>query len=153
MSHRIKRLVRNHLRTVVIFFCLMATASWCPAHEADEVSNADSPPKTIFSRMLPDVSGKRLTVVALNFGPKSDRPSTGRPYDHRHPGSVYVYVTKGRVRWGIEGEPIQELHAGDSFFEPAGVLHTVGENASTTEPASVIAVMIVPDGAPLVLPK
>ena len=152
MYHRISFSVLNHLRTVVIFFCLMATASWCLAHEGHEVSRTASPP-VLFSRLLPDIPGKRLIVVALNFDPKSAQPSTGRPYDHRHPGSVYVYVTKGTVRWGIEGEPIQELHAGDSFFEPAGVLHTVGENASTTEPASVIAVMLVPDGAPLVLPK
>ena len=62
---------------------------------------------------------------------------------------MYVYVTKGAVRFGIEGQPIQLVHAGESFFEPAGALHTVAENASATEPASAIAVLIVPDGAPL----
>ena len=69
---------------------------------------------------------------------------------HRHPGSVYVYVTQGTARLGIEGQPVKEVHVGESFFEPPGVLHTVAESASTTESASAIAVMIVPEGAPLV---
>ena len=71
---------------------------------------------------------------------------------HRHPGSVYVYVTKGAVRLGIEGQPVQVVHAGQSFFEPVGALHTIAESASATEPASAIAVLIVPDGAPILTP-
>jgi quercetin dioxygenase-like cupin family protein len=65
---------------------------------------------------------------------------------------VYVYVTQGTVKLGIDGEPVRLVHAGESFFEPMGALHTIGENASATEPAAAIAVMIVPDGAPLVTP-
>jgi hypothetical protein len=40
---------------------------------------------------------------------------------------------------------------GESFFEPPGALHTVAESASATELAEGIAVMIVPDGAPLAI--
>jgi quercetin dioxygenase-like cupin family protein len=65
---------------------------------------------------------------------------------------VYVFVTEGTARLGIEGQPVQEVHAGEGFFEPVGAVHTVSESASATEPASGIAVMIVPDGSPLVLP-
>jgi quercetin dioxygenase-like cupin family protein len=50
---------------------------------------------------------------------------------------------------GIEGQPVQLVHAGESFFEPLGALHTVAENASAKKPASAIAVLIVPDGAPI----
>jgi quercetin dioxygenase-like cupin family protein len=60
-------------------------------------------------------------------------------------------LTKGTVRFGIEGRPVQLVHAGESFFEPAGAVHTVAENASATEPASAIVVLIVPDGAPLTI--
>jgi hypothetical protein len=44
---------------------------------------------------------------------------------------------------------VQVVQTGGSFFEPPGALHTINENASATEPARAIAVMIVPDGKPL----
>ncbi len=103
---------------------------------------------TLFSTLLPDVPGKRLVVVRLKLPPGNARKSP----PHRHPGSVYVYVTEGAARLGVEGQPVQVVQAGEGFFEPEGALHTVSESASPTEPASAIAVMIVPDGAPLVLP-
>lgn len=106
-----------------------------------------TPPVVIFSTLLPDIPGKRLVVVDLKFASKSSKETSA----HRHPGSVYVYMTQGTARLGIEGQPVQQVRKGESFFEPAGALHTVAESASTTEPASGIAVMIVPDGAPLVL--
>jgi quercetin dioxygenase-like cupin family protein len=63
---------------------------------------------------------------------------------------VSVYVTEGTARLGLAGEPVREVKAGESLFKPVGAVHTVTQSASTTEPATAIAVMIVPDGAPLV---
>lgn len=141
----------HKLFAFILSVCMLLTSLVCSAHEEEgETIDAGSQPGVIFSELLPDVPGKRITVVRLEFGPKSDQPSTSsRGRGHRHPGSAYVYVAKGTVRWGIEGEPVKVLQSGDSFFEPPGVLHTVAENASTTEPATVIAVLILPDGAPL----
>jgi hypothetical protein len=45
------------------------------------------------------------------------------------------------------------LHMGQTFYEAAGALHTVAENASATEPASAIAVLILPKGAPILTPE
>jgi quercetin dioxygenase-like cupin family protein len=36
--------------------------------------------------------------------------------------------------------------AGESFFEPSGSEHLVSENASATEPASLLAVFVADDG-------
>lgn len=107
-------------------------------------------PTELFRTALPDAPGKQLVVVALPIAPKQ----AGQPASpgHRHPGSVYVYVTEGTARFGIEGQPVKEVKTGESFFEPPGALHTVMESASSTEGAKAIAVMIVPDGAPLTLP-
>jgi quercetin dioxygenase-like cupin family protein len=106
---------------------------------------------TLFSAPLVDVPGKELVVVEVNLPPKAAASTTNSgPRGHRHPGSVYVYVTHGALRLGLEGQPVQVVSAGGSFFEPPGALHTVIESASSTEPARAIAVMIVPDGAPLV---
>ena len=105
-------------------------------------------PKTLFSAPLADMPGKQLVVVELKLPPRQE----GRPAapGHRHPGSVWVYVTEGTARLGLAGQPVREVKAGESFFEPVGAVHTVAQSASTTEPATAIAVMIVPDGAPLV---
>jgi quercetin dioxygenase-like cupin family protein len=130
----------------------LAAAASSQAAEPAAAAPATPAPKgpavpTLFSQLLPDVPGKRLVVVRLKLPPAGARSAP-----HRHPGSVYVYVTEGVARLGVEGQPVQVVHTGESFFEPAGALHTVAESASATEPATAIAVMIVPDGAPLVLP-
>ena len=89
-----------------------------------------------------------LFRTALADAPGNQPASPG----HRHPGSVYVYVTEGTARLGVEGEPVKEVKTGESFFEAPGALHNVMESASATAGAKAIAVMIVPDGAPLTLP-
>ncbi len=110
-----------------------------------------SGPPTLFSAPLAETPGHNLVVVELTFAPNANAPSTPErhPPGHRHPGSVYVYVTAGAVRLGIEGQAPQVVQAGGSFFEPPGAHHIISENASATEPARAIAVMVVPEGAPL----
>src|SRR3569833_2801575 len=135
----------------------ISTAAGLSLAAASLALGADSPPGAappakrppLFSTPLLDVLGKILVVVGLVWDPKSP----GLFMAHRHPGSVLVYVTKGAVRLGTEGQPVKLVHAGETFFEPLGALHVVGENASATAPAAAIAVMIVPDGAPLVSPE
>jgi quercetin dioxygenase-like cupin family protein len=95
---------------------------------------------------LPDTPGKQLVVVSLRFPPGNSPKAP----PHQHPGSVYVYVTKGEARLGVEGQPPRVVPAGQGFLEPVGSIHNVSESASPTEPATGIAFMIVPDGAPLV---
>ena len=141
------RILGSHLRW---FGPFIACAALCLAAAAGFVAaqNRPSGPPVLFSAPLADMPGKQLVVVGLTFQPRqAGQASTA----HRHPGSVYVYVTEGKARLGVEGQPVQEVDAGGSFFEAPGALHTVMESASSTEPASAIAVMIVPDGSPLVI--
>jgi quercetin dioxygenase-like cupin family protein len=125
---------------------------------AQEHDAAHAPPRAgppiLLQAPLADAPGKNLVVVELNFPPNPNPPSTAanHPRGHRHPGSVYVYVTDGAVRLAVEGGPVQVVEAGGSFFEAVGAHHIITENASATEPARAIAVMIVPEGAPLTTP-
>ena len=130
---------------VTLFIGISASAS------AQAPSTARSAgPLELFRTALPDMPGKQLVVVALTIAPpRADQPPSP---GHRHPGSVYVYVTEGAARFGIEGQPAKEVKTGESFFEPPGALHTVMESAHATEGAKAIAVMIVPAGSPLTLP-
>ena len=83
-------------------------------------------PGVIFARALADLPGKNLVVVALVFPPKpQEEPNAPMQCAaHRHPGSTYVYVTKGIMRLGIAGQPVQLVRAGESFYEPPRALHT-----------------------------
>ena len=97
----------------------------------------------ITSQALPNVPGKRVTIVRVSYGPG------GFTRPHRHAGSVTAYVTKGEIRSQLGGGPVETFGVGQSFFEPPGSTHIVSANASATEPAELIAVFVADEGAQL----
>ena len=97
----------------------------------------------ICSHALPNVPGKRVTIVRVFYGPG------GFTRAHRHAGSVTAYVTKGEIRSQLAGGPVETFKVGQSFFEPPGAVHLVSANASITEPAELIAVFVADEGAQL----
>jgi quercetin dioxygenase-like cupin family protein len=138
------------MRQLPIAAALGALALAAPAL-AQQTPAAATAPRTVatpvFSTDLADVPGKQLVVVNLTFP-----PAGGKAAPHQHPGSVWVYVTKGEARLGIAGQPPKVVKAGESFFEPVGAIHNVSESTSATEPATGFAVMLVPKGAALASP-
>ena len=141
----------THRSTYMRFACAAALIIATVTAAAQQAAPTRTPPKTLYSAPLADAPGKSLVVVELNYAPNPGPPSTAEHHarGHHQPGSVYVYVTQGAVRLGVEGQPVQVVNAGGSFFESVGAHHIINENASATEPARAIAVMIVPDGQPL----
>jgi quercetin dioxygenase-like cupin family protein len=109
---------------------------------ADEVKPVQAKP--VFSEKLPNVPGKTLTGVLVKYLPGGKSPS------HAHAGSVYAYVLSGKIRSenSVTG-PARVYSAGEGFFEPPGSTHTISENASDSEPASLLAIFIADDGAQL----
>jgi quercetin dioxygenase-like cupin family protein len=97
----------------------------------------------ITSQALPNVPGKRITVVRVSYAPGG----FSRP--HRHAGSVTAYITNGQIRSQLGGGPVETFQVGQSFFEPPGSTHMVSANASATEPAELIAVFVADEGAEL----
>jgi quercetin dioxygenase-like cupin family protein len=97
----------------------------------------------IGSYALPNVPGKRVTIVRVFYGPG------GFTRPHRHSGSVTAYITKGEIRSQLGGGPVETFKVGQSFFEPPGSTHLVSANASNTEPAELIAVFVADEGAQL----
>ncbi len=99
--------------------------------------------EVIASHALPNVPGKRVTIVRVSYGPGGFTPP------HRHAGTVTAYVTKGEIRSQLGGGPVETFDVGQSFFEPPGSTHVVSANASNTEPAELIAVFVADEGAQL----
>ena len=99
--------------------------------------------EVIASHALPNVPGKRVTIVRVFYGPG------GFTRAHRHAGSVTAYITKGEIRSQLAGGAVETFTVGQSFFEPPGATHLVSANASNTEPAELIAVFVADEGAQL----
>ena len=109
---------------------------------ADEDAGAQVKP--VFAQALPNVPGKSLTAVVVSYAPG------GKSGKHHHAGSVFAYVLMGTIRSENSATgPVRVYEAGESFFEPPGSEHLVSENASETEPASLLAVSVADDGAQL----
>jgi quercetin dioxygenase-like cupin family protein len=73
---------------------------------------------------------------------------------HRHPGTVFGYVLEGELEFQTEDAPARRLKAGDTFYEPATVLHAVSRNPSDKVRTRVLAVILHPwHAAALVIPE
>ena len=97
---------------------------------------------------IPNLPGKRLVTHIVDYPPGvSSVP-------HRHGSAfVYAYVLSGAVRSQVDDEPVRVYRPGETWFERPGSYHRVSENASDTEPARLLAVLIADAGdEPLVIP-
>jgi quercetin dioxygenase-like cupin family protein len=99
--------------------------------------------QVIFSQKLPNVPGKTLTAVSVDYAPK------GKSAPHHHAGVVFAYVVSGAIRSQVDDGPARVYQAGESFFEGPGAHHVVSENASDSKPAKLLAVFVADDGANL----
>lgn len=96
---------------------------------------------------LPNVPGHTLTAEVVKYQPG------GKSSVHHHAGSVFAYVLTGSIRSQNSATgPARIYKAGETFFEPPGSDHLISENASASEPASLLAIHIAEDGAVLTKP-
>ena len=125
-----------------------AALSPVAAHAAGggEVAEQGITHQLVTVQKLPNVPGDSLTAVRVDLAPGALSPS------HRHPGFVFAYVLSGTVRSKLNDGPAVDYKAGQSWVEPPGTLHTLTQNPSAAEPASLLAVWVAPDGAELVVP-
>jgi quercetin dioxygenase-like cupin family protein len=74
----------------------------------------------------------------------------GKSGEHHHAGSVFAYALSGVVRAeNSAAGPAKVYQAGESFFEPPGSEHLISGNASTTEPATLLAIFVTDERATL----
>lgn len=126
-------LTMDRISNVVTPLCATSAASSSPLDKVEQIA----------SYALPNVPGKRVTIVRVFYGPGGFTPA------HRHAGSVTAYITRGEIRSQLAGGPVETFKVGQSFFEPPGATHLVSANASNTEPAELIAVFVADEGAQL----
>jgi quercetin dioxygenase-like cupin family protein len=122
---------------------LIAGAILAPAVHADPASRDGQNPvvRTVFDQPT-NVPGKSLQAVTVSY------PPGARSAAHHHAKSAFImaYVISGAIRSQLEGEPARVYHVGETWSEDPGAHHTVSENASSTEPAELLAVFLVDTG-------
>lgn len=117
-----------------------------PAGSAEAARPATSS-KVLSCEPLPNVPGKSVTTVLVDFPPLAYSPA------HRHPGSVTAVILNGTIRSQLAGTPPGDYRFGETFFEPPGTLHLFAENPDPTHPAKLLAVFVTDENCgPLVLP-
>ena len=100
--------------------------------------------KPVRVEQLLNVPGKALTAIVVTYAP------AGKSGAHHHAGSVFAYVLSGAIRSENSATGLVKVYkAGESFFEPPGSTHRISENASATEPASMLVIFVADDGAQL----
>ena len=110
-------------------------------------ANAQEPKVTpVMMKNLTDIAGKQLVVLTVEYAP------AGADAPHRHNADALVYVLEGSVIEQVKGGKPDTLTAGQTFYEGPNDIHIVGRNASTTEPAKLVAILVKKQGAPAVVP-
>jgi len=69
--------------------------------------------RTVFSSQLPNVPGKTLTAIVVEYGPGGSSPV------HRHAGSVFAFVLSGEIRSENSATgPVRVYRAGETSLSP-----------------------------------
>ena len=88
---------------------------------------------------IPNLPGKRLVSHIVDYPPGASSAA----HHHARSAFIYAYVLSGAIRSQIDDEPARVYRAGETWFERPGSHHRVSANASGTEPARLLAVLIV----------
>ena len=102
--------------------------------------------KELFAIDLADYAGKEGRIIEVSY------PPGARDMVHRHNAHAFVYVLEGQVVMQLKGKPAVTLKAGQTFYEGPTDVHVVGRNASDTEPARFVVVLLKAKGAPVLTP-
>jgi quercetin dioxygenase-like cupin family protein len=105
--------------------------------------------KPVFKQLIPNVEGKSMVAVVVSYAPGAKSPA----HHHARSAFIYAYVLSGAIRSKVGDEPAKVYRTGEGFYEVPGSYHRISENASNTEPASLLAVFVVDSNdSPLTTP-
>src|SRR6266567_9501684 len=119
----------------LVLLCLMTTAV---AQEPKVTS--------LMSKDLPENPGREALMITVEHAPG------GSSAIHRHNAHALVYVLEGSVVMQLKGGQQVTLTPGQSFYEGPDDVHVVDRNASGTQPAKFLVLLIKDKGAPALVP-
>jgi quercetin dioxygenase-like cupin family protein len=146
--------IGERINVVVVILCgALFAAHFAWGEGASAHTQAKDRARIVLSKSLSGLDGDHLKaiLVEVNYGPgEASLP-------HPHPCAVIGYVIEGAIRTQVKGQPEMickagESFAGESFYETRNGVHLVSANASSTEPAKLLAYLICDHDTPLSVP-
>jgi len=130
------------MKTPNLYFCAYLAALLMLAAVPAEAADV----KELFAIDLPDYPGKEGRMIEVSY------QRGAQDMVHRHDADAFVYVLEGQIVMQLKGQPPVTLKAGQTFYEGPTDVHVVGRNASNTEPARFVVVLLKGKGVPLFTP-
>lgn len=100
----------------------------------------------LMSKALAADPGKEVLMITVEHVPG------GSSSIHRHDAQAFVYILEGSVVMQLKGGDEVTLTPGQTFYEGPDDVHLVDRNASSTEPAKFLVLLIKNKGAPALVP-
>jgi len=119
---------------------MLALVLGTPALGAD-----DTIVTTLMTRELEDIAGKEAQMLVVEY------PPGGADAAHRHDAHAFIYVLEGSIVMQVNGGEEVTLTPGQTFYEGPDDIHSVGRNASRTQPAKFLVVFVKGKGTDAVL--
>jgi quercetin dioxygenase-like cupin family protein len=116
----------------LVLTSIAMAVSPCLAQTSEQV-------KLAFEHEITNIEGKRMVAVVVTYSPGAKSPA------HHHAASAFIYahVLSGAIRSQIGDESPNVYQTGEGFYEAPGSHHRISENASNTEPASLLAIFVL----------
>ncbi|SIT35956.1 conserved exported hypothetical protein [Paraburkholderia piptadeniae] len=130
---------RSIMSLLVVTGALMGQAARAAAPEAIVTP--------VMTKPLDDYPGKEALMITVEYPPGSVDPV------HRHYAHGFIYVLEGSIVMQVRGGKEVTLKPGQSFYEGPNDVHTVGRNASQTQPARFLVVFLKDKGSPILVPE
>jgi len=101
----------------------------------------------VMREAIPNIPGKTLSSIVVSYAPGA------KSLSHRHGAStfIYAYVLSGAIRSQVNDGPVKVYKAGQYWVEPPGAHHQMSENASATEPAKLLVVILADTDEPALI--
>src|SRR5919108_3041418 len=136
LGRRTKEATMTTKLVALVLLCLMTGTAM--AQQAQVTS--------LMSKDLPEHPGKEMLMIIVEHAPGGSSPI------HRHHAHALVYVLEGSVVMQVKGGEQVTLTPGQTFYEGPDDVHVVDRNASSTQPAKFLVVLIKNKGAPALVP-
>src|SRR5262249_36212707 len=116
----------NAMKTIMSFAAALMLSGLMVAQPAVAAPEGGVTP--LRTESLPEYPGKEVQMIIVDYPPGSADPV------HRHDAHAFVYVLEGSIVMGVKGGKEVTLKPGDTFHEAPNDIHTIGRNASSTQP-------------------
>jgi quercetin dioxygenase-like cupin family protein len=125
------------IRTIIAATCAVIAFSIAGAVFAQD-GEAQTVTKN-FEAAIPSIPGKSLIAVEVDYAPGAASPS----HTHAKSAFIYAYVISGSIESKVNDGKTRIYHAGESWSEAPGAIHSISRNASKTARAKLLAVFVL----------